>query len=458
MNESMKEAVFEKRPHLGHISKIFGELSLLDYAKKNIKESAFASLPPRKEVADTLSLLVTPILGRTVSAHVANYLKHYRYVSAVDHHGPLTLPSFVHGNIVQAQANKDLGESVVLVLSTGGVSLDNSSFPRGLTSHDASGQEVHLPILSLKHRHKSVFAVKAYAKKEIKKFLLKAAAILPGALFQKIYADKKVFSFLRYWEQVTRTNYFLFQLLPSFSKTDFVSVPIEIVTSKLLLKSHMKKSSELGRIFFDPVWRQAYLKASDGIAGAYTSATQKGTELFWRLKDGRREQLFVRGDTLRNEQGDFSVKLVPKAVAASLKKQEIFPSYALCLITTSFWGGLVCGGGYSQVDYLSELKDRYVEMLLQMGEKGSAEVLKRMPTDRLGSDYLFAFAKRASGTFPLTLLDIISGGNELSTLMHATTQSLPLRGAIDNVLPDVYGMLTHNHIPYTPHVQSLFWK
>ncbi len=456
MNQSDKEAIFEKRPHLANVSKVFGGLSLLEYAKKNLKESSFTSLTPREEITETISELVTPRLGRTVSLQVSKYLKKYRYISTVDHHGPLTLPSFVQGNVVQAEVNKAYGESVVLVLSTGGVSLDNNSFPRGLTLHDESGKESRLPLLSLKQRHKSVLAVSAYTKKDIQRFFSQARLIFPDLPFQKIYSDKKTLSFFSYWEQVMRTNHSLFQILPLFSKMHFVTLPIEILVTELLLKYHMKKNSEIGRIFFQVSWREAYLKASDGISGAYDHATQKGTELFWRLKNGRREQLFVRGDVLRNENGDFSLKLTPKAVTKSLQKKEIFASYAICLVVVSFWGGIVCGGGYSQVDYFSELKDRYASMLQNFGEKGSAEVLKRMPTDRLGSDYHFSFEKALKTLYPMTFLDMIKGGKSFQNWMKERIDDTALSSAIENVLPDIYDILYGKHIEYTPHEQNIF--
>ena len=156
--ELMASLIFLKRPLLFKVLQSEGRNSLFNYIYDQQQyKLADIYLERQKEIEKVLYNNITRVLGidikylRPLSAQGINY------VVTADHHGALGHPFFISSDILHALIDpsaRPLQQHLVLNLASSSVSLNNSSYPRGLVFHarDDSGKlrEQHLALLPKK--------------------------------------------------------------------------------------------------------------------------------------------------------------------------------------------------------------------------------------------------------------------------------------------------------------------
>jgi hypothetical protein len=141
------------------------------------------------------------------------------------------------------------------------------------------------------------------------------------------------------------------------------------------------------------------------------------------------------------------VELSSKSLHDGLVGGELIPSMALTFIVLSFYYGLRCGGGFSQVSYLPDMQRRYGQMLKAMGASVAAiEVAESVATGYLAADFAclqIATNKGRSGatTFDFLLYQTPQTAEQLTTLLHSCT----LGEAVDQLMPEFYKILFHEN-------------
>lgn len=136
--------------------------------------------------------------------------------------------------------------------------------------------------------------------------------------------------------------------------------------------------------------------------------------------------------------GTVVVALTPEAVGEALETGVLMPSMALSFIVLSFYYGLTCGGGFSQVDYLPELRDAWSALLAEMGRFDTVATSVR--TDFLSSDIAcyIAGAKTEERTLA-TAIDLMLYSDETTArAMTDVLREMPLGVALDNLMPEFY--------------------
>ncbi|MBI3588812.1 MAG: hypothetical protein HY093_00135 [Candidatus Liptonbacteria bacterium] len=441
-SKEIEKVVFAHKPVLKSLIEENGQLSILDYFQKTSSKSETVT-ERKKELIETIKEKVLKLLGQETAKSVAEELEINYFCSTADHHQPLVHPFFSNANLVQSLTNEEKGLKNILVLACSNISLNNSSYPRGIFFHDQNLKEIRLPFFSLKHRHHPVFKLKAYKKNDLKK--------IPNEL-ESIYFDPTTLKSKTYSDQITQTNFKLWKKVPGLAETNLIYLSQEEIVTDLILAHHLEKPTIIHQILFNSEFQNLFLKNFDGAIGAFSTKNKRGTFLFWGLKNNQRISLELEKNCLVSKKDHFSLKLTRDSIKNALLKKEIFPSMALSFIVLSFYYGLPCGGGFSQINYLGEIKNAYLKLLKEMGgfEKEMAQT-KKIPTNIFRGEFVLATLGKKQKAVPATLIDLILHQDQTTTkkLAHLA-KKITLKKAIDPMMPEFYKIITGHQAKKVP--------
>lgn len=439
----VRAKVFEKSPIFGEIFTHRGGESVFEYfdSQRGPTASTYARSQP---LLDAVHNITARCLGESVAHDAVDQLKRDYIVSTADHHGPLTHPFFFDSNFLRSMVLKERGVHTHVVLACGGISLSNSSFPRGLTYHDEMAQERHLSLMPWRDRRHPVYGHGAYTKEWITR--INTIARVEGGtyadtlstLLADVFVTPEVLTFKQYAEQITYTNFHLWKKLPGMQNTHMLYLQQEDVVNRALLDYHLENDTFVARILTNGQYIDAYEKHFRGIKGAFSEG-DKGTFLFWLLRDGRRESLHRDGQKLSTVDGTYTLNLDIPSVRTAIENGELFPSMALMFIVCAFYHGLTCMGGFSQVTYLAHMKDAYRAVLDDVHAAHEEYEALSVATDWLSGDILFMFTNIAAQNVRTTSIDLLIHQQQgtyqqlLELGKHCT-----LAESLDQMLPDLY--------------------
>ncbi|MCX6779923.1 MAG: hypothetical protein NT034_01950, partial [Candidatus Magasanikbacteria bacterium] len=254
----LKQKVLDKRPVLKQLLKKKGNKNILEYSNQYIDVNFHPTIPKRQhEFLEIIEEIVTERFGREIALSVVRQLKKYYFISTADHTGPITHPFFVNSNLLIAASilnHHDIDLQNILVLSCARVSVDNSSFPRGLFFHNYLNEklETHrLAFFSGNTRPPLVYNLRPYGREELeqiystlnkklaKKEITQEQYDKLFNLFKEVYDQPEILKLSSYTEQISKTNFLLWK---RFFPADQVKIPnliyleLEDVVSKLIIK------------------------------------------------------------------------------------------------------------------------------------------------------------------------------------------------------------------------------
>ncbi|KKT19546.1 MAG: hypothetical protein UW03_C0016G0003 [Candidatus Peregrinibacteria bacterium GW2011_GWA2_43_8] len=238
----LKDSILSKKPVLKEILQKKGSKKLYDYAKEYIDINLVPTIHQRQdEFLFTFKKEVTKLLGARIATGATEQLRKYYYVSTADHHGPICHPFFLSSNLIAAAPSyfekEDPVLNNVIVLACGNVSLDNSSYPRGLlfnTFNDGKLELHKLPFFPASTRQCPVYRYPAYKKDDIDrvkntlagkvkdKHLAENQAAKVTHILDEIYLKPEALDSEYFSEQVTKTNY---ELWKKFFDSDGYGAP-----------------------------------------------------------------------------------------------------------------------------------------------------------------------------------------------------------------------------------------
>ncbi len=462
--EDLKEAVFVRRPILREIYTKCGHKSLLEYAQDYFDVNRGEGLDKRQEeFLVTFKRQVAHLLGTEVAESAAKQLKKYYFVSTADHHGPICDPFFLNSNLVNAiamRAQNDADLQHVIVLSCANVSLNNSTFPRGLTFDTVQGTELknhRLSFLPSNSHSCSVYHFRSYLPDEITKLrklleekvkngeISQTLATKVTVILEEIYNQPDVLQTKNFSEQITKTNYTLWKYLTGNGANNapgLIYVEQESLVIELLKEHHLGKKTSIHETLFNPRSEALIYKYFDGIMGAFTLSEKIGTYLFWGISHDKnfRVQLWKKGNNLVSDDGTVNIPFTPEGLRAALEEGHIIPSMLLIFMVLSLYYGLKCLGGFSQVNYLTWMKEAYLKMHAELGNKEDVQVATPVQTKELGEDLTIAFAQCGVNNLTLaTGLDLILyHGKETWPILTSVASSITLSEALGSMFPSFY--------------------
>lgn len=466
--EKLVEKVLDKRPVLREIIQKRGKKDLYEYAKDYINVNLNPPIQQRQdELIGTFQSEVEKLLGKQVAQEAADQLAAHYYVSTADHHGPVTHPFFINSNLLTAAPFFEHSDPVlknVIVLACGSVSLNNSSWPRGLlfnTCLNGKIQTQRLSFFPAKDRLCPVFNYRAYTKEDIErtrsalKDLIGKGEVHPEegekveALLDDIYLQPEALDSENFSDQITKTNFHLWKKFfgPKYrdEAPNLIYLEQESLVSKLIIRFHLNTDTTITHLLFDDAYDPLIATYFEGIQGAFDRKEKYGTYLFWALPKGGkyRVQMWKEGNKLVAVDGSYSVELTPEALQKAMETKEIIPSMMLCYIVLAFYYGLKCLGGFSQVNYLTFMKNAYIKMQVDRGNYRSIEVCARSQTKEMGGDFTLAFMGGPNGELvPSTGLDLILyGTDETWPCLIEQSKQISLEEGIFTLMPEFYRIL-----------------
>jgi cyanophycin synthetase len=446
--DEVQKEVFDNKPIFKKIIETHGDETLFTYWQNNFKK-------PNSDFADRQQELVTVVanitrerLGESASHKVAEYLTKDSFVSTADHHQFLCHPFFSNEILMQSLINKNMGLNTVVVFGCAGISMDNSSFPRGIFYHDESGSEVRLPFISLADRHTPAYSLQAYSKKDF-------GNVNSKAILNEVYFSEKALAREKYREQATIANFHAWKKIQGQEKTSLIYIDQESIAIQLLINQILTKENIITTILTTKTGLDAFEKHFPNIIGSFFTTADRGSFLFWAVVDGKREQLIRNGQTLQNKSGTFVLELTTESITREIQNETIFPTMALTLSILSFYYGLTLGGGFSQVNYLSEMKYAYLKVAKDLQYKDEITKVEATETNHFSGEFILATIGR--GRAHATLLDLIlySEHKTIAKIEKLAT-SMTLKQAVSYMMPEYYKIITGVHadtkLPYDlPH-------
>lgn len=455
------DTVFGAKPNLRTLVETHGEASYLSY----LHAQAHTPISNSDTALNSLFLKTWEQLMRQhfdarLATELTDELKKNFFASTADHGGPICHAFFTNAFFARALHAHSQGKELVLTLPCSGVSLDNSSFPRGLFFHDKNLNIVRLHIKSLAERHDSVYSTSPYTKDDIARMEKEISTAdisneqkrILTSLVKDILDRDDQYARTTYDEQMIRVNWLLPKYVRGYEHVEHISLGQEILTRELLLE-HLETDSLVARLLLDADVQNTYRELFDGVAGAHTDTANKGTHLFWGLDAmGVRQQLSLRNDGWYTRDGELFLSLTKESIFAALKEKKIYPNMALTFIVLCFVHKLTCGGGFSQINYLSEMKSAYEKLCAAVGYT-PGELPK---TDVFTGELVITVLEKDGVTVPATLLDTILYQDDTTsaTLKDAYKTTL-LKDAIWAMMPEYYKIITGEpieqiHFPLPP--------
>ena len=456
----MKESVLAVRPILREIFETDGAKSLYDYAQTYFDYTPSPYYAARNtELIEVVRDETARLLGSETADSVARQLGQHFVVNTADHHGPLSQTYFVNSNAVLGMAALARGLENVVVFSAANVALNNASYPRGFLYHQTLGLTSALSrilVIPNNARPNLVYGLPAYTAERItevlktvhslvhQKILTEQAGATISELLQTICADADVLACTHYTDQITKMNALLWKRYFSSAPhlPNLVYLPIEQIVSNVLIKHHLTQETIIHRLLFDPAYQAVFARFFAGVQGGVSLYEKTGTYLFWVLPKGRsqRMRLHAEGQELVSQDGSWRIPLEPAAIQAALESCELIPGLAIDFVVLAFYYGLQCLGGFSQVNYLSEMKDMFWLFLQEVGETEMAKMIETVHTNKLCDNFSIAYLRTDEGTLEVaTGLDLtLYAKDDLWELLLRQAKTITVEQAVDTMTGDSY--------------------
>jgi len=202
---------------------------------------------------------------------------------------------------------------------------------------------------------------------------------------------------------------------------DMIYLECESIVRALFLNTHLIKDTLINKILFNQSYRDAYLKYFEGITGAHFKT--HGTQLFWYVDHKKMKKTALEVAMIENQyilqsiDRTINIPLTPEEIRGHLQNHTLLPCLALCYSMISFYYGITLGGGFSQIQYLGDMKNAWNQILISVGDSDKS-IATDIPTDIFTGDFVIAGICDSKRTVPATLLDIFLWGDT------STSQSL----------------------------------
>jgi len=433
--DEIQNAVFLKRPKLRELYEKEKDTLLVSYLSDGLNKNRQVS----RIFIDIFKDEVQKIFkDNSLLEKIEDYFSKTNYISTVDHHGILSHPSFFQAHLVQALANEKKDLKIIPVLSSGSISLDNHTFPRGLIFQCQKGER-RVALVGARHRNECVLGTRLSSKENIEISLSRIKKDMPLSVFnilsRVIFKNISEKSFSSY---ASLTNRVLFSSLPNFGNLDLVMIPHEKISARIILES-----KDIQDLFFRDDFILKYEIEYKNIVGAHSSDGLHGTFLFWRMFDGRREKIQYIDGLLKNNDASFSIKYSRENILPLLSLGEIIPCMAVSYTLLGNFG-LSLGGGFNQIDYLSTIYTAGTEVFPSFYFE-----LENI----MGGDFIYTGVKNSQNIFPASYLDILKNfsTNNVEDFVK-NVERVTLGDAVFGVLRDAYytdtkKIILINHAP-----------
>ncbi len=243
-----------------------------------------------------------------------------------------------------------------------------------------------------------------------------------------------------------------------------IYLPLEELVSEVVVNIVCKDPNHLlHRLFFSKQGWNLIEKHFQGSLGAFSGA-HKGSFLFWGIDTkGRRVHLHRDESGIRNPRRSsrqartlrgrhelgIEWELKPEKISVALKSKQLYPTSLVCFLVLLYYQ-ITALGGFNQVNWLTNIKEKFIGLLLEMGESEIAEQIKSVPTSNFAESNL-AFLVRNGKLIKASGLDIFLEEKDLFYRYQDLAGHLTLKESIESELLEIYKVI----VPAQERDQSL---
>ncbi len=167
------------------------------------------------------------------------------------------------------------------------------------------------------------------------------------------------------WENIVIFNKLFWNSLLQRNKLilaeNYIMLPQEIlVRNALLAMLEAREENWLYSMLLDEEQLRLLEELFDGIRTCWERGTYKGTFLFWGNKNGQPVSLMLNQNRFISEDGSINIPVSREDLQFALLQEKIIPAGNLCFLYLYFYLGLRMFGGILQIQYLPEMKERFL--------------------------------------------------------------------------------------------------
>lgn len=414
-----------------------GHQSLATYYTETLLRAAPTHQELLEPALTVIHALVTERLTREIADEVVSDLRTYTLVGTADHLGPVSSPFFVYNTLTELALRREHGLRTVPIFACGNISITNSSFPRGfLYTHEHA--YAHVPLITRAHPHTPAYLQPGYTQPLLERFKTQIRSHIPETVQKNFFScfDPENNNEL-YTVQVTRLNHALFRIF--FPHTALVHIDQESVVSTLLHTYHIPQRTWIASFLYDDHVTDAYTRFFDGIPGAHHTEQKRGSVLFWHYENGKRLRITAWHATQYVTEDGITHVHTPETLSESLRTHTLIPTMALTFLILSFYHGISCGGGFSQISYLPRMEKAHNALQAHLGWNNPVTSIQ----DICRGDLAFL----GTSTLPDTSIDLIQ---EYGLSLESYTASIIQKNTIAESLERI--------APLLPHISTLHEK
>lgn len=307
------------------------------------------------------------LYGNESAEKIIAQLRKNFIVSTTEHIASITYHETLNTVIDQAIYRMELRENSLVTLACGTVKINNSLRSRSIFIND-------IPIHYLEKKHNENLALLApkiseqYATKNFRFFNdTSIDQKTKEHLFHNWTSDyNKVCDFKKLWMQHCVLNNLFWSSITEYCKytlpNNYFMIPQEVLIKNILLRMiYTNDENWLINCIFDHDIRTRILHCFDGIRACWDIRSRTGTFLFWAIHNKSPVPLFLSGNSLGNENYGITIPLEKNLIANHLENETLFPSTTLSFLYLFFYMNLQIFGGVLQVQYLPDMKARFLK-------------------------------------------------------------------------------------------------
>lgn len=436
----LRETVFKKQNTLAEIYRGRGHLNLSEYAGK----WQWGALTKDGEIfTRALGQTLGEIYGETTALEAISQFRQNPLVSTIDHIGMLNHPFFINSNLIFSLSR---GLKYLIVLPTAGVSMNNSSWPGCWVRTGTSANLIRysffpdrlktrvalsMPLLgqdSIGKVRGELNADPSLSPRDKAKLLSLADSCLSG-LGQGSFIMQSAKASARLWDA----------FFPGAPK--LLYCPLEKLIAEILVQISLGSAENLlyKLLFTEAGWRQ--LEAAFRNQQGAFSAGHKGSFLFWGVDEsGRRVRMSYVGSRLVG-QSPANLDMNAEALRHALAAGKVYPTSLACFLVLLYFN-VTAIGGFNQVNWLTDVREKFADLLGKMGESQTSESVRQYASDNFAESSL-AFLDPGSGPRSASGLDIfLTGREDWLAKYHELAKGLTVGESIDAQLPEIYKVIT----------------
>ena len=427
MNEPIA-SLAEQYPAAAELLRQHGSESILSYLGQ-LRHKPLPDILPSEDLLTEVRDYFTPFFGAETAEECMNVLRRRRCLSTANHHHPAFEYMTVQDTILCDQWLRLQGETgaVVPILAAANPRLTRTVYPRGMLVYDCAAPEgcLRLPFYPFKLRHACVAAVKGISPDMAGSALnrlrqeTRRGSVTPRTaetierFCREVLLSDSVQRYGTLREQTTVINAMLSQRYFTDRKPQYLWMPMETLTARLLEKDLQTEAALTCQLLFRQELRASLLQALDGISGCWTGDTG-GTHLFWGLD--RRAVLFPL--RLHEEAGKavltgrtmgetVTIPFTPQALTDGLRDGTLLPGLFLCFLELHFLRDFTVFGGFYQPTYLGEMRRGLVQVLRKTDGYETEAAIIEAKRNAMTLGLIYLLRSREGGSFPVSTVELL---------------------------------------------------